>query len=241
MGREDTDRFRALAEQRYATIADPGVFACWHVVVEAIGRRWLTPGTVDGLIGALETGGGAGVEEYGIDVVDHDEVEVALVGDRFTCSRRAMLAELRALAAAERGEDAPHDLGRAVEVLRALADLAGADRDTEAGGRARAEASARLAEWAADPAPDTVSRAAEGLTQEQRDRLVSGLRVFAEWAERPDAASGRRVDAVVEGLERVIGPLLEHGRAAERAAAEARIAAAVRDSVERRVREAGAG
>ena len=92
-----TTDFRDRAAEQFATIADPGVFGCWHVVVEAAGQRWLTPDSIGELIGALETGRGVGVEEYGMDVTGPDTIEAAFISERYTRPRLPMVSELRRL------------------------------------------------------------------------------------------------------------------------------------------------
>jgi hypothetical protein len=85
----EQEQLRALAEQQYASIRDREVFACWHVVVEAIANRWLWPEALDDLLHELDTGGGLGAEEYSIEVIDLDRVEVAFITERCTCPRDA--------------------------------------------------------------------------------------------------------------------------------------------------------
>ena len=244
-------RLRTLAEQRYPLIGDPTVFGCWHVVVEAIEQRWLTPGSLGELIRTVETGGGLGAQEYSIDVIGPDLVEVAFIDERYTCSRAAILDELRRLAASDRGEADPppttHDIAAATAVLRSLAELAAAAAapETAAGRKARAEASATLDALAARPGdtppPDDLRTAAAGLGPPELAQLAAGLRAFADWAQRPEPSAGARVDAVIAGLERGLGPLLERGRQAAEAETDARISASARDSIARRIHEAGAG
>jgi hypothetical protein len=248
----DSERLRRLAEQQYASISDAEVFGCWHVVVEAIGQRWLTLESLDELIHTLQTGGGLGVQEYGMEVIGGERVEVAFIDERYTCPRDAMVYELGCLRARSRGEsmDEPAgpsaaDITDATALLRSLAGLAATAQDTPAGRQARVEASAVIAAWAdrpggAPPAED-LRHAAEGLGPAERAQLADALRVFADWSQQPDPTTGARVDAVIDRLERSLGPLLEHGRRLEQAATDARIAADARDSVARRLRDAGAG
>ncbi|GLW90043.1 hypothetical protein [Actinokineospora globicatena] len=212
------ERLLALATDQYATIEDPAVFTCWHVLVEAIGKGWLT--SLDTLISILESGGGGvAAEEYGVDVFG-EEVEISLVSDHFTCSRTALLHEVRKLEVAV--------------ILRTLTTLT--TTDTEIGRQARTEAAAYLS-TRDSAAPDELRRAAELLTPQQQSELTAALRTFNSWAEHHTA--GEEVDRLIATLERTLGPLLEHGREASRTATDIRIATDAENAIARRVREAG--
>lgn len=252
----EQERLRVLAEQQYASIRDPEVFACWHVVVEAIASRWLWPEALDDLLYELDTGGGLGAEEYYLEVTESDRVEATLINEACTCPRDEMLYELRRLRARFHGEPAPppgpagsgnptdDDIRAAAALLSSLAGLGASSHDTAAGRRMREEVSAVLAGWADRPSGGepaaALSRAVAGLSPADRAQLADALRVFADWAERPGQVAGARVDSVIEALERSLGPLLAHGRRAEEAQTQQRIASAARDSIAQRLREAGA-
>src|SRR6188472_2250654 len=99
--REQDDRstFRAHAAEQFATIRDPAVFGAWHVIVEAAEQGWLTASSLDTMIETLRRGGGHGVEEYGLDVIDEATVEVSFIDERYLVPRAALLSELERLAA----------------------------------------------------------------------------------------------------------------------------------------------
>lgn len=215
----------ARAERQYATIRDDEVRACWHVVVEALTRGWLDRRTLDELIHTLETGGGTGAEEYTMTVAHEygqpDKVIVTLLDQEYLCPTDEMLHELRKLAGS-------NPVAEAQDVLRSLAALAGTPKESAV----RAEAQSVLGRL--DPAAAGV-----GLTDADRARLADALRAFADWAQRPE--QGAKVDELIKSLDAGLGPLLTLGKQADEKATRDRIAGAARDSIARRLREAGAG
>ena len=78
---------------------DPDIAACWELVLEAIRAGWMNGRLLDQFIAALDAGRGRGIEEFGIDVAEHDpvRVEVWFIQDERTCSRAGMRDALQRL------------------------------------------------------------------------------------------------------------------------------------------------
>jgi ribA/ribD-fused uncharacterized protein len=135
------------------------------------------------------------------------------------------------------------DVAAGLAFVRALTNLTQPDVGTR-GRIARDEAKAALTEWDAAAGHTTTPRevldVARGLSPDQRAELVTALRSFTEWAERPDDISGRRIDSVIASLEQELGPFLTPGRLAEERKADSRIRESVQTSIAQRLREAGA-
>ncbi|MEV5986319.1 hypothetical protein AB0L85_15015 [Streptomyces sp. NPDC052051] len=107
----------------------------------------------------------------------------------------------------------------------------------------REEAVAAVHEWADLPGKEAptvdISHILRGVTPGDRALLAEAVGVFAEWIREPGEESGRRVDAMVQRLQRELGPLIVRDREAEKAAERERLRGEVRESIRIRLREAG--
>lgn len=111
------------------------------------------------------------------------------------------------------------------------------------------ESAQRLREQAGGvvaPAPDSppvptvdIADALRGITPQDRALLEEGLRVFTAWVRRPDQRTGRQVDTVIERMRRELGPLVTGDRGTEKAEETQRLHASVRESIARRLKDAG--
>ncbi|MFG2586103.1 hypothetical protein [Streptomyces malaysiensis] len=130
---------------------------------------------------------------------------------------------------------------RFVKSLQALAIAASAQGSGAQ--RVREEAVAAIAEWADLPGKEApaadVSQILRGVTPGDRALLGEAVGVIAEWVREPGEESGRRVDAMVQRLQRELGPLIVRDREAEKAAERERLRGEVRASIRLRLQEAG--
>lgn len=130
---------------------------------------------------------------------------------------------------------------RLLKSLQALAAASAQGSDTR---RIQEEAAAAIADWSdravqGDPAAD-ITHILRGVTPKDRTLLREGLRVINEWARRPGEETGKRVDTVIERMQRELGLLTAHAPEAEKAANQERLRASVRESIALRLREARA-
>lgn len=130
---------------------------------------------------------------------------------------------------------------RLLTSLQALAAASARGGDTM---RLQEEAAAAIAEWSdrvtqGDPAAD-ITHLLQGVTPQDRALLRDGLRVINEWSRQPGEETGKRVDAMIERMQRGLSLLIRPDPEAEKAADEERLRASVRESIARRLREARA-
>lgn len=89
---------RLYARAQAITPADPGVQACWYMVVNGVRAGWLDAGELPAVIEQLRNEADFGIEEL---LFEHrgDEVQVSFLGDDVRCDRAALCAQLELLAA----------------------------------------------------------------------------------------------------------------------------------------------
>lgn len=92
-------RFEELA--RSIEIADPAVAAAWTYVVDAV--KSVTH--ANDLLLALDTGQGAGYDEFGVEVEGNEVAVWSGLGETLRCPREGLVAALEALAARARATE----------------------------------------------------------------------------------------------------------------------------------------
>ena len=114
---------------------------------------------------------------------------------------------------------------RLLTSLQALAVASAQGSDTK---RLQEEAAAAITEWS------------DRVTPQDRALLREGLRVINEWSRQPGEETGKRMDAMIERMQRGLRLLITPDSEAKKAADEERLRASVRESIARRLREARA-
>ena len=128
---------------------------------------------------------------------------------------------------------------RLLTSLQALAAASARGSDTR---RLQEEAAAAITAWSdrasqGDPAAD-ITHLLQGVTPQDRALLREGLHVINEWSRQPGEETGKRVDAMIERMQRGLNLLSRPDP--EKAADQERLRASVRESIARRLREARA-
>ena len=245
-----------VARTQEAEIEDDEVRECWRLIVQAARNGWLMP---DGdlspaaMADRLERGDGMTVQEYWIDVDqetgDPTRAVVGFVDEERSCSRANLVAELRRLDGAYRGQtpedpiagdnsvdadetSAPDELAQALKQM--LARMAG-DEGTALPADVRREAQAALAAFDAGKPTPQLAQAIHRLKDEDRETIEEALRTFGSWMQQPTHDGGAAVDKVIGVLEATLGRWLVRGKRADEKARDDRIARSAREAIARRL------
>lgn len=91
-----SDALDLLTTARQQVHADPGLQACWDLVVKAIEIGWLDGEELEELVEHLQAKRDFGVEELLFAHVG-DQLRVSFLDDRASCSSASMLAAVHGL------------------------------------------------------------------------------------------------------------------------------------------------